>query len=361
MNSEASTSQFDHSSCNFDSSMTSSSGQTKLIFRSYYVDDIYSEFVKGREIGFGASCVVYEARYVQDESNEWPLALKIFNDDFINVQGPKYFIRELQQLIKIEHPYVVHLIKFSLHPETNVLQNRNDPNYHKKANAVVTKKYPNGSLQDAKKYNLLNPTIIQKAFYGIAAVMCYLHQNSILHRDLKLQNIFLDEKWEIVVGDLGMARAYQKSDLDMTTCIGTPLYAPPEFFSEETEYDESFDVYCYGTILYMIFHPNSMPVRFNDPKKSRVTGSTISLIKEGYRFELGSEIPEGYKDLIKKCWNQEPSKRPTFGRILGYFLSPSFDLDINGCEKPEFDEYVEKMDTFAGATEVEELGTDFDF
>lgn len=58
-----------------------------------------------------------------------------------------------------------------------------------------------------------------------------MHDKSILHRDLKTQNIFLTKNEIVKVGDLGIARVLESGNDLATTIIGTPYYMSPEIFS----------------------------------------------------------------------------------------------------------------------------------
>ncbi len=58
-----------------------------------------------------------------------------------------------------------------------------------------------------------------------------MHDKSILHRDLKTQNIFLTKNEIVKVGDLGIARVLDSGNDLATTIIGTPYYMSPEIFS----------------------------------------------------------------------------------------------------------------------------------
>jgi serine/threonine protein kinase len=57
--------------------------------------------------------------------------------------------------------------------------------------------------------------------------MKYLHEKSIIHRDLKLENIFMTENGQLKIGDLGMAKILAKDDQLVSTRVGTPVYFAP--------------------------------------------------------------------------------------------------------------------------------------
>ena len=60
-----------------------------------------------------------------------------------------------------------------------------------------------------------------------------MHENSVLHRDLKTQNIFLTKNEIIKVGDLGIARVLESANDMATTMVGTPYYMSPEIFQRK--------------------------------------------------------------------------------------------------------------------------------
>ena len=96
----------------------------------------------------------------------------------------------------------------------------------------------------------MNPTIRSKIIFGIASTMKIIHQKNAIHRDLKLQNIFLDENFEPRIGGFELFKL-MKGNLIMTMSIVTPYYIVPEFsIIDFSDYDTFVDVYSYAFILY---------------------------------------------------------------------------------------------------------------
>lgn len=77
--------------------------------------------------------------------------------------------------------------------------------------------------------------------------MIYLHQNNIIHRDLKSFNILLDENLNVKVADFGIARV--KSNTSTMTTAGTVAWTSPEILRHET-YNEKSDVYSFAIVLW---------------------------------------------------------------------------------------------------------------
>ncbi len=77
----------------------------------------------------------------------------------------------------------------------------------------------------------------------------YLHDKRILHRDLKPQNIFLDEEDNIKIGDMGLGKILGPQTNYAYTAVGTPLYFSPQL-CEEIPYDNKSDIWAFGCLMY---------------------------------------------------------------------------------------------------------------
>jgi serine/threonine protein kinase len=93
-------------------------------------------------------------------------------------------------------------------------------------------------------------------FYTIqtAGAIKYMHAKGIIHRDLKMGNIFLDKDMNIKVGDFGLA-ALLMSGKDMSACrrttlCGTPNYIAPEILEKSKKgHDHAVDIWSLGIIM----------------------------------------------------------------------------------------------------------------
>ena len=81
--------------------------------------------------------------------------------------------------------------------------------------------------------------------------MEYLHNNNIIHRDIKLLNIFLTKDKVIKIGDLGMAKIITNKVINLYSRVGTPLYLPPELIKKEN-YDFKADIWSLGCSIYQL-------------------------------------------------------------------------------------------------------------
>ncbi|KAK8840176.1 hypothetical protein M9Y10_031116 [Tritrichomonas musculus] len=172
--------------------------------------------------------------------------------------------------------------------------------------------------------------------------MSYLHAHKIIHRDLKPDNILMDDMLFPKISDFGFSKRLH-SDKSITIQSqagfkGTPIYIPPESL-QTNEQTESGDVYAFAMIMYNLL-TNEIPFK-------ELTDFQQLYIKvlNGERPSFNTIIDQAYKDLIERCWSQDPKDRPTFAQIVEElennhdFITPSIDED-------DFLNYVEFVNEY---------------
>ena len=82
---------------------------------------------------------------------------------------------------------------------------------------------------------------------AMALGLHYMHNNKVLHRDLKTQNVFLLGNGRLVLGDLGISKVLDGTMDFAQTCIGTPYYMSPEIFKNKP-YSYKSDVWALGCV-----------------------------------------------------------------------------------------------------------------
>eukprot|EP01064_Diplonema_japonicum_P028692 TRINITY_DN4467_c0_g2_i2.p1 TRINITY_DN4467_c0_g2~~TRINITY_DN4467_c0_g2_i2.p1 ORF type:complete len:529 (+),score=122.02 TRINITY_DN4467_c0_g2_i2:46-1632(+) len=162
-------------------------------------------------------------------------ALKVMKKEAIT--KPREVMSERAVLQNIDHPFIVKLINAFQSPSKLFL---------------VLTHLPGGDL----KHHLKEGTLFaeEKArFYaaGILLALEHLHTRSIIYRDLKPENLVLDEVGYPVLTDMGLARELLFDPVAYTFC-GTPLYVAPEVLRNKG-YTKAVDWWSYGVILYEMF------------------------------------------------------------------------------------------------------------
>jgi serine/threonine protein kinase len=173
--------------------------------------------------------------------------------------------------------------------------------------------------------------------------MEYVHSRKVIHRDLKCENILLNESLEPVICDFGLAALTPKGVANQMN-IGTPKYMAPELFVDDynDEYTGKVDVYAYAVILYEMF-TDSMKLDDNPGKPFVSLQQLLLRVSKGFRFVHVDAISPWYWALIQRCWSQGPDLRPQFREIVDLFLSHRSEYVIPGTNMDVLSEYEKRI------------------
>ena len=139
--------------------------------------------------------------------------------------------------------------------------------------------------------------------------MKYIHNQKIIHRDLKLGNIFIDGKLNVKIGDFGLATKLEFPRECKRTVCGTPNYIAPEVL-DGRGYHFEVDIWSVGVILYTLYF--GIP-----PFETEDANSTYQRIKEcAYVIPKTVNTPPEAINLINKILVRNPADRPTLDEIL---------------------------------------------
>lgn len=86
----------------------------------------------------------------------------------------------------------------------------------------------------------------------IVQALKYLHHNRVIHRDLKLGNLFVGDRMELKLGDFGLATRLEFPGEKKRTICGTPNYIAPEILDGKVGHSYEVDVWSLGVILYTL-------------------------------------------------------------------------------------------------------------
>ncbi|KXJ95332.1 serine/threonine protein kinase [Microdochium bolleyi] len=259
----------------------------------------------GKMLGKGGFAICYEGY-----QNKKRYALKIVRSKMAPKMEQK-FQTELQIHSKMRHQNIVHFLRaFSADACTY----------------LVLELCPNGSLMDMvkRRKGLTEPEV---RFYSIqiAGAIRYMHSKGIIHRDLKMGNIFLDRHMNAKIGDFGLA-ALLVTGRDMqtirrTTLCGTPNYIAPEILEKGKKgHDHMVDLWSLGIIMFAML--TSKP-----PFQSSTTDEIYRRARNrDYEWPTpetsNKYISQEAKDLVASMLS-EPDQRPEPDVIVqhDFFLS----------------------------------------
>ncbi|CAA9354830.1 MAG: Serine/threonine protein kinase, partial [uncultured Gemmatimonadaceae bacterium] len=188
-----------------------------------------------REIGRGATALVYLAR---DRATGTLVAIKAMRGEF--AQDPEVagrFEREARTAAALDHPNIARIFAVAR------LEGR--------ALAIVMQYVPGGTLREALRDRGALPfEETERVLRDVAAALAYAHESGVVHRDVKPENIFLEEgTGRALLADFGIARSLD-SDHSLTmagSAIGTPTYMSPEQIDGHTV-DGRSDLYSLGLV-----------------------------------------------------------------------------------------------------------------
>src|SRR6201999_818781 len=139
---------------------------------------------------------------------------------------------------------------------------------------------------------------VQRIFSQLVGAVSYVHLQSCVHRDLKLENILLDRHENVKLVDFGFTREYEGKSSYLQTWCGTVCYSAPEMIKGVKYAGEKVDVWSLGIILYALLC-GELPF---DEDDEDVTNQQI--LKEVPKWP--ETMPPQAKDLIDILLSKRP-------------------------------------------------------
>ncbi|KAG2393306.1 hypothetical protein C9374_006837 [Naegleria lovaniensis] len=280
--------------------MTITSGKSKTPLSNMIVEyadkggmkSIVSSYKQGELLGEGGFAKCYE---VTDCSTGVSLAAKIIpKATLMKEKNKDKLLSEIKIHKKMSHKYVVGFEKF--------FEDNNN------AYILLEMCHCKSLLEMMDRKKRLYEPEAQYIFFQILMAVKYMHTCRVIHRDLKLGNIFLDKYMRVKIGDFGLATEVHNNERKSTIC-GTPNYIAPEILQNKGHSYE-VDIWSCGVILYTLLI-GTPPFETEDVK------TTYRRIQEGkYSFPPNVTISDNAKKFIKKMLNNDPKARPTIDEAL---------------------------------------------
>ena len=219
--------------------------------------------------------------------------------------------REVQIMIRVIHPTLIGFHGFSPIDFTGSRNITIFMDLMKKGSLEKILKQAQKSLADSDYDNTARQIIL----VGIAYGMMLLHQNSVIHRDLKPGNILIDQNFYPHITDFGLSKFLDSghSKSQSKTC-GTPIYMAPEVI-EGKRYNGKADVYSFGIIMFQIL-TDTKPYPLFDKGKLNEFNFNQKVVNENYRPSFTVPVKKAMKRLIEKCWSKDPNERTTLEEIV---------------------------------------------
>lgn len=169
----------------------------------------------------------------------------------------------------------------------------------------------NQSLNDlVRRRKRLVELEVQCYLFQVLSALKYMHSHRVIHRDIKLGNIFLSDKMEIKMGDLGLAAKLEFDGERKRTICGTPNYIAPEILEGRNGHSFEVDVWSFGVLMYTML-VGKPPFETNDVK---MTYKRIKM--NAYTFPDHIPMSEEARELISRILVTDPLERPTIDEIM---------------------------------------------
>jgi polo-like kinase 1 len=257
-------------------------------------ETIIRKYAKGRLLGKGGFAKCYQ---VTNLDSKRILAAKVIDKaSLTKSRARQKLISEIKIHKSLQHQYIVSF-EHVFEDQENVY--------------ILLELCTNQTLNELlKRRKRLTELEVQCYLMQLVPALKHLHGHRVIHRDLKLGNLFLNDKMEIKIGDFGLATKVEFEGEKKKTICGTPNYIAPEVLDGKCGHSYEVDTWSLGVIIYTLLigkPPYETPDVKTTYKKIRMNS---------YSFPDHVPISETAKSLIVKILNLDPSKRPTMDEIL---------------------------------------------
>ena len=267
--------------------------------------DNFKRYKTIKKIGSGGFSKVWKA---VDTHTEQEVAMKVSYSSYTNSTLEKEFFI----LRKMDNPHVISPISF----------------YYDRRALVTThmilpfmKKDLYTHAVDEKRY--MNDDDLRKLVIDIADAIKHVHDKDIVHRDIKIENILIDDNGDYILSDFGSAE--DVNALSLNELIGSLAYMAPEVAAVHVTRNtistfaigKPIDIFSFGMTLYNI-------VTFTMGGADPANKSDTSFIDEISRFDMMPHIDNiadrsvAFKDLLKRMLYRSPVARITIDEILSH-------------------------------------------
>ncbi len=273
------------------------------------MEEFYGEidnYILCKRIGAGGTSKVYLGFDINNPSQ--PYAIKIIKS--ITSNDNKFFSNEITMLKQLNHPNIVKLITGG----DGFLKKADGKKYVVQYLVLELVRY--GELFDYIFFPQkgFGESISKYIFLQLLDALEACHKKGIVHRDMKTENIMLDNGWIMKLADFGFATKAEgkKGNGMLFTALGTASYASPELLQKKPYSGVQSDIFSIGVSLFVLV-TGKMPFKhalLDDPYYKEIA----KLNHERYWEKLSKKIPEvsnEFKQLFIMLIAYDPCSRPT--------------------------------------------------
>jgi serine/threonine protein kinase len=262
---------------------------------------VLNRFLIERRIGSGGFGTVYEA---WDGRLERSVAVKAIEE--VGARNSQRVLREAQAAARLNHPGIVTLYEMG-EEDGNAL--------------LVTELVEGETLAELNREGTLSDREIGEIAADLCEALDHAHCRSVVHRDIKPQNVLVTEEGEprAKLMDFGVARLTDGAALTAPgDVVGTLAYMAPEQ-AEGREAGPAADVYALALMLYECWSGENPNRRATPAATARAIGGRLRPLRR-----LRPDLPRDLADTVDACLYSRPDRRPGLER-LGSAIEDSLD------------------------------------
>nr|CAG28412.1 S-receptor kinase-like protein 1 [Senecio squalidus] len=305
-------------------------GNDLLLFSFSSIMAATNDFSVENKLGQGGFGPVYKGKL----SDGREIAIKRLSRT--SGQGLVEFKNELILIAKLQHTNLVRVLGCCIHGEEKMLIYEYMPN--KSLDFFLFDENRKAELDWPKRFNIIE---------GIAQGLLYLHKYSrmrVIHRDLKANNILLDENLNPKISDFGMARIFKENETEAMTnrVVGTYGYMSPEYAMEGT-FSIKSDIFSFGVLMLEIVTGRKNTSFVHLDRTFNLIGYAWELWQQGDTLELKDPtLGEtcGIQQFLRSvhvallCVQESATDRPTTSDMISMLLNDTISLPTPN--KPAF-------------------------
>ena len=288
----------------------------------------------GKNLGRGSYGTVSQ---VKVPSFSKDLAIKIVPsinwNDFDDVQR---LIREIQILHSCDHPNILPLYGLAINKQTNPIQIGilTPLKWGSLAHLLQLAFHGQATKESLPKGTVFDNETKQKLIFGISAGLFYLSSKNIIHRDIKLENILLDENLNPLISDFGFAKqTVLKSGALQSEALGTLVYAAPEIAMGK-EMNEKVDIYSWSIVINSILQEEVPSIEYIRESSTIMKTVMKPDLIEGDEYKL-------YRELIERARMNDPKERPSAQEIVDRLMRK--EAMLSDVDQKKIQEYQKEV------------------
>ena len=299
-------------------------------------DNIDGKYIIKMKKGGGYTASVFLVK-MQNDNKEY--IAKILKDE----SKKKYFENETKYLEILTEKNAPNVIKYISKGEGPVIRKDRNNGQPLTQSYIILEHAPKRELADYIAYtgNGLGEEFAKLIFYEIMKGIQFIHEQEICHRDIKLENILLDNDFLPKIADFGFA---DESSKNLTDILGTEIYIPPELYTGKPYEGKKFDIFSLGqTLIKLTFGIFGFKNAYDCPNYKKIFNDTDNYWKL-MESEINDKISDEFKNLFIKMISREPANRPTAKDILNDIwlkpikeMKPEQSKDLKDRIKKEFE------------------------